>query len=333
MPHNAINHPSEFAPTIDDVRAAYERIRTKVRRTPLLRNERLDDLVGGSVFLKAETFQTTGSFKFRGAMNRILRFTDEQRKAGIVAWSSGNHALALSYAASRQGVAATILMPQEAPRTKIDGVRKNGCTVRLYDKTKETREEIGAEIAARTGAVIVPPYDDPDIIVGQGTVGLEVVEQAHESGVELDHVLVSCSGGGLVSGVAVAVSGLSPKTAVYSVEPADFDDMARSLAAGQPEKNDPSAKSICDALLVPTPGQYTFPLCSRLLAGGLSVTDAEVIEAIRFAYGELKMVVEPGGAVTLAAVLSGKIDVKGKNTAVILSGGNVDADKFASYIA
>jgi len=144
MPHNAINHPSEFAPTIDDVRAAYERIRTKVRRTPLLRNERLDDLVGGSVFLKAETLQTTGSFKFRGAMNRILRFTDEQRKAGIVAWSSGNHALALSYAASRQGVAATILMPQEAPRTKIDGVRKNGCTVRLYDKTKETREEIGA---------------------------------------------------------------------------------------------------------------------------------------------------------------------------------------------
>ncbi|KQT62917.1 MULTISPECIES: threonine/serine dehydratase [unclassified Aureimonas] len=323
----------DFNPTLDDVRAAHERIRGKIVRTPLLRSERLDDRLGGTIWLKAETLQTTGSFKFRGALNRILQFDEVQRKNGIVAWSSGNHALALSYAASRQAVKATILMPQEAPKTKIDGARANGAVVRLYDKTKETREAIGAEIAATTGAVIVPPYDDPDIILGAGTVGLEIVEQAEEAGIKLDAVLACCSGGGLVAGTSVAVTGASPGTAVYSVEPADFDDMARSLASGKPQRNDPSALSICDALLVPTPGFYTLPVCSAHLAGGLSATDTEVIEAVRFAYSELKLVVEPGGAVALAAVLSGKLDVRNKNVAVILSGGNVDPDKFASYIA
>ena len=324
---------NEFNPTLAEVQTAHRRIASKIVRTKLVSSERLDERVGGRILIKPEMLQTTGSFKYRGALNRILQFTDAQRKSGIVAWSSGNHALALSYAAQRQGVAATILMPQEAPRTKIEGAQANGATVRLYDKTKETREEIGAEIAARTGAVIIPPYDDPDIILGQGTVGLEMVEQARELGVSLDSVLASCSGGGLISGIAVAVRGASPYTKVYSVEPAGFDDMARSLAAGSHQKNAPNALSICDALLVPTPGQYTLPICARLLSGGLSVTDDEVIEAIRFAYTELKLVVEPGGAAPLAAVLSGKIDVKGKSTAILLSGGNVDADKFAAYIS
>jgi len=322
-----------FNPTLADVQAAHDRIASKIVRTKLVTSERLDERIGGRILIKPEMLQTTGSFKYRGALNRILQFTEAQRKSGIVAWSSGNHALALSYAAQRQGVAATILMPQEAPRTKIEGARANGATVRLYDKTKETREEIGAEIAARTGAVIIPPYDDPDIILGQGTIGLEMVEQASELGFTLDNVLASCSGGGLISGVAIAVRGASAQTKVYSVEPAGFDDMARSLAAGSPQKNAPDAKSICDALLVPTPGLYTLPICTRLLEGGLAVTDAEVIEAIRFAYSELKLVVEPGGAAPLAAILSGKLDVSGKTTAILLSGGNVDADKFAAYLS
>ncbi len=322
-----------FNPGIADVREAHERIKGRVVRTPLLRSETLDARLRANVWIKAETLQTTGSFKYRGAMNRIAKLTEAQRRAGIVAWSSGNHALALSHAAARKGVEATILMPQEAPRTKIDGVRANGGKVRLYDKTREVREEIGAEIAGRTGAVIIPPYDDPDVILGQGTVGLEIVEQARAWDVTLDAVLAACSGGGLVSGIAVAVAGESPDTAVHSVEPEGFDDMARSLASRRAETNAPSASSICDALLVPTPGRYTLPICATLLSGGLRVSDAEVRAAIAFAHRELKLVVEPGGAVALAALLAGKLDVAGKNVAIVLSGGNVDPDKFARYIA
>ncbi|WP_245436920.1 threonine ammonia-lyase [Rhizobium chutanense] len=320
-------------PTEAAIEAARERIATHALKTPLLTNEVLDKALGARVFIKPENLQHSGSFKLRGALNRALQLSPQQRQGGIVAWSSGNHGLAISYVAKKLGIKATVLMPQEAPKTKIDGVRKNGATVRLYDKTKEVREEIGAQIAADTGAVIVPPYDDPFVIVGQATLGAEIAEQVRDIGQDLDLALFPCSGGGLVSGAACGIHSLVPRTEVYSVEPAGFDGMALSLAAGAATRAPALGASICDALLVPIPGQLTFPICRKHLAAGVSVTDEDVRAAMRFAYGELKLVVEPGGAVALAALLAGKVKVAGKCVAILLSGGNVDADKFANIIS
>ncbi|MDK4737143.1 threonine/serine dehydratase [Rhizobium sp. CNPSo 3490] len=319
-------------PTEAAIEAARERIATHALKTPLLTNEVLDKAVGARVFIKPENLQRSGSFKLRGALNRALQLSPQQRQGGIVAWSSGNHGLAISYVARKLGIKATVLMPQEAPRTKIDGVRKNGATVRLYDKTREVREEIGAQIAADTCAVIVPPYDDPFVIAGQATLGAEIAEQARDIGQELDLALFPCSGGGLVSGAACGIHALMRRTEIYSVEPVGFDGMALSLATGAATKAPAQEASICDALLVPIPGQLTFPIGRKHLSAGLSVTDEEVKAAIRFAYGELKLVVEPGGAVALAALLAGKVNVAGKRVAILLSGGNVDANKFANII-
>ncbi len=323
---------SHFEPDAALISAARERISAYAVRTPVVESPALNRELDARILIKPETLQRAGSFKFRGALNRALQLTPEQRAGGMVAWSSGNHGLALSYVAKELGIKATILMPQEAPRTKIDGVRANGAMVRLYDKTREVREEIGAQIAAETGAVIVPPYDDPYVMTGQATLGAEFAEQARAQGLPLDMALFACSGGGLVSGASCGVHGVTPETRIYSVEPEGFDGMARSLAAGELTKAPASGASICDALLVPVPGKLTFPVCQKHLTGGLSVSDDEVKAAIRFAYSQLKLVVEPGGAAPLAALLAGKLDVRGKTVGIVLSGANTDADKFANFI-
>ena len=320
------------APSLDAIRAAAGRIAAHAIVTPLLESADINELTGARVLFKAEVLQKAGSFKFRGACNRLLQLSEEQRKAGVVAFSSGNHALAISTVARQLGIAATIIMPQDAPKTKIEGARKNGATVRLYDRKTDDREAIGREIAGPTGAVIVPPYDDLFIMTGQATVGLEIIEAANAAQIEVDAVLAACSGGGLVAGVASAVRAMSPNTAVYAVEPIEFNELQRSLASGQLEKNPPEAQSICDALQVATPGKLTFAVNRHLLAGSLTVTDDEVRHAMRLAFSHLKLVVEPGGAVGLAAVLANKLEVQGKTIVVVLSGGNVDADLFAATL-
>lgn len=317
---------------MDDIQAAAERIQPYVRNTPLLESSAINALTGARILFKAEVLQQAGSFKFRGACNRLLQLDSVQKQAGVVAFSSGNHALAISTVARQLGIQATIIMPSDAPRTKIEGARRNGATVRLYDRKTDDREAIGREIAGPTGAVIVPPYDDLYIMTGQATVGLEIMQAAQAARIEVDAVLAACSGGGLVAGVASAVRAMSPATAVYAVEPAEFNELQRSLASGQPEKNAADAKSICDALQVATPGKLTFAVNRRLLAGSLAVTDDEVRHAMRMAFEHLKLVVEPGGAVGLAAVLAQKFELAGKTVVVVLSGGNVDGDMFASAI-
>ena len=325
---NSATSSAAFAVTLGDVQQAHERIRSHIVRTPLLESASLNELAGARILVKAESLQQAGAFKFRGAVNRLLQLSDAQKRSGVVAFSSGNHALATSLVARKLGIPASIIMPADAPRAKIEGARANGAEVVLYDRQKDDREAIGAEIAGRTGAVIVPPYDDPDIMAGQGTVGLEIIEQAREMGATLDAVIAASSGGGLVAGVATAVKSLSPSTAVYAGEPEGFDELARSLASGQPESNAPGATSICDALQVVRPGKLTFPINLHLLAGSLVVSDDDVRRAMKAAYQHLRLVVEPGGAVPLAAVLARKLDLADKTVAVVLSGGNVDTSVF-----
>ncbi|QEL22916.1 threonine/serine dehydratase [Bosea sp. F3-2] len=312
---------------------AYDRISREVVRTPLLRSDRLDKLLNATVFVKAENLQSTGSFKFRGALNRVSTLTEAERAGGIVAWSSGNHALAISAVAARKGIAATILMPADAPLAKIEGARGFGATVRLYDRATENREALGQAIADATGAVIIPPYDDPAIIAGQGTVAIELIEQVHEACQKLDLLAVSCSGGGLTAGCALALQRSSPATRLYCIEPEGFDDTARSLAAGSRVTNAPGRTTLCDALQVPTPGELTFPINRQYLSGAVTVSDGEVRKAIRVCYDLLKLVVEPGGVAPLAAALAGKLDLAGKTVALVLSGGNVDAERFSECIA
>lgn len=321
------------APTLAAIEAAAARIRPYAVNTPLIENAAINELTGGRILFKAEVLQVAGSFKFRGACNRLLQLEPAQHKAGVVAFSSGNHALATSAVARQLGIAATIIMPADAPRAKIEGARRNGATVRLYDRLKDDREAIGREIAEASGAVTVPPYDDPIIMTGQATVGLEIMRTTARMGIIPDAVLAACSGGGLVAGVAAAVRALSAQTAVYAVEPAEFDELARSLASGRPERNRPEARSICDALQVVTPGKLTFPINRQLLAGSLTVSDDEVRRAMRVAFEHLHLVVEPGGAVGLAALLAGRLDARGKVIVVVLSGGNVDADVFTAALS
>jgi threonine dehydratase len=326
--------PTEPLPVcLADIAAAAQRLDGHAVRTPLLGNADLDARAGGRVLLKAETLQHTGSFKFRGAWNRLSQLTPEQRRAGVVAWSSGNHAQGVAFAAQRLGIRAAIVMPHDAPRIKLENTRRLGGEVIGYDRYTEVREEIGLRIAQQRGAVIVPAYDDPQIVAGQGTVGLEIAAQAAALGVEIDQALVCCSGGGLVAGTALALRASREATRVYSVEPAGFDDHARSLALGKRVRNAPEARSICDALQAPTPGDVTFPINRALLAGGIVVTDDEVRAAMRYASATLKLVVEPGGAVALAAVLAGRLPTAGRVTAVVVSGGNVDPAQFAAIIA
>jgi threonine dehydratase len=318
----------EKSPAFADVEAAATRLAGIVVRTPLLENARVNARLAGRLFIKAECLQRTGSFKLRGAYNFLSQMSEDARNKGVVGWSSGNHAQGLAEAARLMRIKATIVMPADAPALKVANTRASGAEIVLYDRVKDSREEIGLAIARKTGATVVPPYDHPWILTGQGTAGLEIAEQALEIGVELDAVAAPCSGGGLSTGVALGVKGLSPRTVVHAGEPAGFDDLARSLASGKKETNAKLSGSICDALLAPTPGDVTFALAQKVLGPGLVVTDDEVLDAMEVAFREFKIVVEPGGAVALAAALTGKLPVKGRAVAVVCSGGNVDHATF-----
>jgi len=315
-------------PGIADVEAAARRLEGIVRRTPLLESDALNEQVGCRILLKAECLQRTGSFKLRGAYNTISQLTGR----AVVAYSSGNHAQGVAAAAKLCGLPATIVMPADAPAIKIANTRAFGAEVRFYDREREVREEIGAEIAERTGAALVKPYDDPRVIAGQGTVGLEAAEQLRAQDAVIDAALIPCGGGGLTAGCSIALTAAFPGVAIHAVEPQGFDDTTRSLAAGELCANPPEQRSICDALLAPTPGVLTFAVNRQLLAGGIAVSDDEVRRAMAAAFAHLKLVVEPGGAVALAAVLSGRFDARGRVVLVVLSGGNVDAGLYAQAL-
>lgn len=319
-------------PTIADVEAAQRRIAGHAVVTPLLESPLLNARLGGRLLVKAESLQRTGSFKFRGAYNRLSQLGPEQRRRGVVAFSSGNHAQGVAHAAKLLGIPALIVMPLDAPGIKVRNTKAYGAEVLQYDRYTEDREAIGARLAAERGATVVPPFDDPDIIAGQGTVGLEIAEQARAMGASLDAVVANASGGGLIAGIALAMAAKSPKTDVYVAEPAAFDDYARSLKSGRRESNDPAARSICDSLLVSTPGEIPFAINSRLLKGGVVASDDEVRAAMAVAFSDLKLVVEPGGAVALAAVLTGRIPAAGRTIAVVCSGGNVDPETYAAAL-
>ena len=320
-------------PTATDVKAAARRVGGVAVRTPLLESEAINRMAGARVLMKCEMFQPMGAFKIRGAWNRIVQLSPDDRVRGIVAYSSGNHAQAVALAAREMGIAATIVMPSDAPRVKIERTRGYGAEVVLYDRRTEDREAIAAAIVEKKGAAVVPPYDHPDIIAGQGTVGLEVAEECIARGIVPDAVVVPCGGGGLVAGCAIALKDAFPEVSIYGAEPAGFDDTARSLASGARVSNDPQATSICDALLVPTPGALTFEINRHLLAGGLVVSDDEVLNAMRTAFSEARLVTEPGGATGLAAVLARRMDMTADTICVVLSGGNADSGLFASAIA
>lgn len=324
---------SNALPTYDDVTSAAERLAGVAVRTPLLSSARLDALTGGRVLLKPEALQRTGSFKFRGAYNRISRIPQDQREGGVVACSSGNHAQGVAAAATLMGMASVIVMPTDAPAMKKARTIAFGGEVVEYDRETDDRDAIAGAIARERGAIFVPPYDDFHVIAGQGTVGLEIAEDLLARGLTPDVVVANASGGGLVSGIALAVRHHFPDARVLTAEPAGFDDHARSFRSGGRERNNQATGSICDALLAATPGRLTFEISSRLVGEGVSATDEEVARAVAFAFEELKIVVEPGGAVTLAAVLAGKLDLTDKLAVLVLSGGNVDATTFARCLA
>lgn len=322
--------------TLGNIAEAARRLAGHAVVTPLLESPLLNERIGGRLLIKADCLQRTGSFKFRGAFYRLSLLNDSERRSGVVAYSSGNHAQAVAAAAKLLGIRAAIVMPADAPAPKMAATRAWGADIVTYDRYTEDREAIGAALARERGATLVPPYDDPLIVTGQGTLGLEIADQAAALGARLDTALVPCGGGGLIAGTATALTARVPGVKIYAVEPAGFDDTARSLAAGERLANPPlsaDALSFCDALLAPMPGVVTFAINRRLLAGGVTVDDAEVARAMAIAFSEFKIVVEPGGAVALAAALSGRFDCRGKTVAVVCSGGNVDAAVFAAALA
>jgi threonine dehydratase len=320
-------------PDAGDIAAAAKRLNGVAVRTPLVNAPVLDDLLGARVFLKAETLQRTGSFKFRGAYNKISSIPPERRAAGVVAYSSGNHAQGVAAAAGLLGMHATIVMPSDAPRAKRARTEALGAEIVSYDRNSEDRAAIATRIAAERGATLVPPYDDPLIIAGQGTIGAEIVEDLRWLNLKPQIVVIGASGGGLAAGVALGVAAKVPSAQIYLVEPEGFDDTLRSFASGERQTNLRMSGTICDALMSATPGELTFPITRELIGQGFTVTDQEVARAVRYAFAELKLVVEPGGAVGLAALLAGKLDVKGKVVAGVLSGANVDPELFARLIA
>ena len=316
-----------------DIDAAARVVAPFAVRTPLLSFPVLNERVGTKVFLKPEMLQRTGSFKFRGAFNKLASIPQAERGGGVVAFSSGNHAQGVAAAAAMLGVPSIIVMPDDAPRIKIENTKALGGEVKLYDRYKEDREAIARAIARDKGYVVVPPYDDPAIIAGQGTIGLEIAEDCARLGIAPDVVLAPCSGGGLVSGIATAVKARYPEARVYACEPARFDDTARSLAAGKRLENPGGEKSICDALLSKSPGEITFPINQRLLSGGLTATDEEALAAVAFAARRLKLVVEPGGAIALAAASQGRVPGAAKSMVIVCSGGNIDDEMLQKALA
>lgn len=315
--------------SFEGVREAARQITGVAVRTPLIESPALNERLGGRVLLKAETLQVAGAFKFRGAYNRISRLTEAEKARGVVAYSSGNHAQAVAAAARMVGTSAIIVMPADSPKVKVEGVIGFGGEVRMYDRYTESREAIGEEIAATRGSVLVRPFDDPFIIEGQGTTGLEIVEQADGP---IDQLLCGASGGGLIAGINLSMAALSPDTRVIGVEPEAYNDTQLSMAAGERLTHAPVARpSICDALMTDRPGELTFPI-NRRLAEVLTVSDAEVAEAVCYAFRVLKLVVEPGGAVSLAALLAGKVEARDRTTVAVLSGGNIDPSLFSAII-
>jgi len=301
-------------------------------RTPLLSFRVLDEAAGTRVFLKPEMLQRTGSFKFRGAFNKLSSIPQARRGGGVVAFSSGNHAQGVAAAAQILNMRATIVMPSDAPISKRERTKGYGAEVVLYDRDREDREAIARDIAEQRGATLVPPYDDPFVIAGQGTVGREIAEDMAALGLVPEIVVAPASGGGLIAGVATAVKAHFPQAALIVAEPEAYDDHRCSLRAGKREPHAASGRTICDALMASIPGELTFAINSKLLSHGVTASDNEVGAAVAFAFRELKLVVEPGGAVGLAALLAGRIESGGRNVVIVLSGGNIDADLFARLI-
>lgn len=316
---------------INRIRAAAARISGHVKVTPLIESQVLNSIVRTRVFLKAESLQKAGAFKFRGAMNKILCLTEEERGKGVIAFSSGNHALSVSLAASELGISAVVLMPKDAPEIKIEGARKHGAEVILYDRVNDDREAMCASLISARGLTLVPPYDDYDVMAGAGSGALEAIEQL-PSEAEIDAIAVCCSGGGLTSGWATTAHTLLPNAKVLAVEPQHFDDTGRSLRMGSRVSNASLTGTICDALLVPSPGQLTFEVMQKTGVQGVTVSDQEVRDAMKFAFEHLKLVLEPGGAAALAAVLSKKLPSEARGVLVILSGANVDKKTFFECI-
>ena len=316
--------------TLADIEEAAERIREVAVETPLLQSAVLDEQVGGSVLLKPECFQRTGSFKIRGAYNLLSQLEPEAAARGAVAWSSGNHAQGVAAAGRMLGIHTAIVMPEDAPRAKLENTRRLGGEVITFDRYTGDREEIARTLAVERDAVIVPSYEHQDIIAGQGTVGLEIANQSTALGMPVEQVIIPCGGGGLTSGSAVALKSLLPDVQIYTAEPEHYDDTLQSLQRGERVSVPTDVPSLCDALLTNAPGKLTFEIMKDLVTGGFVVTEAEVKAAMRFAFQEMSLVVEPGGAAALAALLAGHFDTKNRVTAVVLSGGNVDADLFGS---
>lgn len=319
-------------PTAADVDEAARVLAPVAVRTRLLTSPALDALTGGRIFLKPEVLQRTGSFKFRGAYNKLSSIPEAARKAGVVAFSSGNHAQGVAAAAQLLNMPAVIVMPSDAPVSKIERTKSYGAEVVPYDRDKEDRDAIARNLAAKRGATVVPPYDDPWVIAGQGTVGREIAEDFTALGIVPDLVSAPASGGGLMAGIALATKAKFPDVSLVTVEPYGFDDHARSFSAGHREPHRAIGRTICDALMASIPGEITFAINQKLGVQGVTATDDEVAKAVAFAFRELKLVVEPGGAVALAALLAGHIDARGKTVAIVLSGGNVDADLYAKLI-
>ena len=316
-------------PELAELRQAAETAAGQLVRTPLLESERVNRRLGCRLLLKAEGLQKTGSFKVRGALNFLAGMSAQARARGVVAFSSGNHAQAVAWAAARFGAPALLIMPLTAPATKVERTRYWGATVRQVDWHAQDPVALCRALAAEHGMTLVPPFEDRRILAGAGTLGLEIVEQAAAMGVPaLDAVLVNCSGGGLLAGTAIGVRSLSPATEMWAVEPEGFDDLARSLDAGRRLANEPGGSSICDALVARSTGELTFAIARRHVRGSVSVGDAAVLEAIRLASEEFRIVLEPGGAAALAAVMLGRVAVEGRSVAVTASGSNIDADLY-----
>lgn len=314
------------------IEAAAERLRGHVRETPILTSPFLDEIAGRRVLVKPECLQHTGSFKFRGAWSAISALSDAQRQRGVIAYSSGNHAQGVAYAATQHGISSAIVMPSDAPRLKINNTRALRGEVVLYDRANESREEIGETLASQRGLTLIRPYDEPQVIAGQGTVGLELARQTADLGIEKADVLVCCGGGGLTSGIALALEGHAPGLRARPCEPQGFDDVKRSLATGHIQSNNAASGNICDAILTPEPGQITFPILKRLCGPGLSVSEEDALRAMAHAFLRLKIVLEPGGAVSLASALYRADEIEGDAVIVVASGGNADPEVFGKAL-
>ena len=321
--HEMLGHMR--VPDFADVEQAAEDIAPYVVRTPLLRSSKLDAIAGASVWLKAENLQVTGSFKARGAFNALLSLRSEQRAKGVVAYSTGNHGQAVAWAARQLGVAATIVMPVDAPRNKVSRALAQGARVVHYNRRHESREAIGMRLLEETGGTLIPPGDHPAVLAAQGTVALEALQDLPEAALDnLGLFAAPCGGGGLLAGCGLVVDTLNPGARLIAAEPAGFDDTMRSLSSGRRESNAIGARTLCDALQASTPAELPYAINKCFLAGAVAVNDAQVSAAIRFALEELRLLVEPGGAVALAALLAGMIDLEGRDGVIVLSGGNVD---------